>query len=76
MPGVGKVKVIRQSCFATEARVSARHLSGNKNYSREREEKESLLTGHNVSSLVMDRYSYSLVERDDKLNGMLPTHMS
>ena len=35
--------------------MSARHLSGNGNYSREREERESLLTGHDVSSLVVDR---------------------
>ena len=55
MPGVGKVKVIRQSCFAMEVRESAKHLSGNENYSWEREERESVLTGHNVSSLVVDR---------------------
>ena len=40
MPGVGKVNVIRQSCFATEAREPARHLSGNENYPREREENQ------------------------------------
>ena len=55
MPGVVKAKAIRQSCFATEARGSARHLSGNENYSRRREKAESMLTGHDVSSLVVDR---------------------
>jgi len=55
MPGAGKVKVIRQSCFATEARESAKHLSGNENYSRRREKGESMLIGHDVSSLVVDR---------------------
>src|ERR1700760_2111797 len=53
--GVVKVRVIRKSCFATEARGSARHLSGNDNYSRRREERVSMLTGLNVSSLVVDR---------------------
>ena len=49
------MKVISQSCFAMEVRESARHLSGNKNYSRGREEREPVLTDHNVSSLVVDR---------------------
>jgi len=34
---VGKVKAMRQFCSATEIRQSARHLFGNKGYSRERE---------------------------------------
>ena len=55
MTGVGKGKGIRQSCFATEARGLARHLSGNENYSRPSEERVSILTGLNVSSLVVDR---------------------
>ena len=47
--------MIRQSCFAMEVRESVRHLSGNENYSRPREERVSMLTGHDVSSLVVDR---------------------
>ena len=53
--GVVKVRVVRKSCFATEVRGSARHLSGNENYSRGREERVSMLTSLNVSSLVVDR---------------------
>ena len=55
MTGVVKVKGIRQSCFAMEARGSVKHLSGNKNYFRGREERKSVLTDHDVSSLVVDR---------------------
>ena len=55
MPGAGKVKAIRQSCFATEVRGSARHLSGKENYSRGGEERVSTLTGYDISSLVVDR---------------------
>ena len=51
----GKGKAIRWSCFATEARGSAKHLSGNENYYRRTEERESVLTYHNISSLVVDR---------------------
>jgi len=51
---VGKVKVIRQSCFAMGIRESARHLSG-KSYSWGREERELVLTNRNVSSLVVDK---------------------
>ena len=47
--------MIRQSCFATEVRESAKHLSGNQNYSRRGEERESGLTNHDISSLVVDR---------------------
>ena len=50
----GVVKVVKQSCFVMEVRVSGRHLSGNENYSW-REERESALIGHDVSSLVVDR---------------------
>jgi len=55
MTGVVKAKVIRQSCLVMEAQGSVRHLSGNDNYSPRREERESVLTGHYVSSLVVDR---------------------
>jgi len=41
MTAVVKVRVIRKSCFAMEVRGSARLLSGNENYSRRREERES-----------------------------------
>ena len=49
------MKVKRQSCFAMEARGSGRHLSGNENYPRRREDGELVLTGRVVSSLVVDR---------------------
>ena len=49
------MKVITQSCFAMEIRESAKHLSGNENYSRVREERELVLTSRDVSSLVVDR---------------------
>ena len=54
MTGVVKVKVIRQSCFVMEVQGSGRHLLGNENYSW-REERESVLTDHDVSSLVVDK---------------------
>ena len=56
MTGVAKVKVkvINQSCFIMEVRGSGRHSSGNENYPW-REEREPMLTGHDVSSLVVDR---------------------
>ena len=50
---VGKVKVIRQFCFAKDIRGLVRHLSGNKGYSG-REESEPLLTPRYHSSLVVD----------------------
>ena len=53
MTGVVKVKVIRQSCFAMEARGWAKRLSGNSNNSLEKGG-ESVLTGYGVSSLVVD----------------------
>jgi len=53
MIGVVKVKVIRQSCFTTEVRGWAKHLSGNENNSLEKGG-ESVLTGCGVSSLVVD----------------------
>jgi len=56
MTGV-KVKVKRQSCFAMEVQGSGRHLSGNGNCPRRKEERESVLTGLDVSSLVVDRLS-------------------
>jgi len=52
--GVVKVKVIRQFCSVMEVRGPGRHLSGNENYPW-REERESVLTGYDVSSLVVDR---------------------
>jgi len=55
MIGVVKVKVISQYCFATEVRGSGKHLSGNRNYPRGRGQRESVLTSHHVSSLVVDR---------------------
>jgi len=53
--GVGKAKLIRQFCFAMEIRGSARHLSGSKGYSPEREERDPVLTTWDDSSLVVDR---------------------
>ena len=50
------MKMISRSCFVTEVRGSGRHLSGNENYSW-REERELVLTGHDISSLVVDRLS-------------------
>ena len=38
-----------------EVRGSERHFLGNEKYSRRKEQKESVLTGHDVSSLVVDR---------------------
>ena len=55
MTVLGKVKVITQSYFAMEIPESARHLSGNQNYSPGRKEKETALTSCDVSSLVVDR---------------------
>ena len=54
MTGVVKVKVIRQSCFVMEVRGSGRHSLGNENYSW-RGERESVLTDHDFSSLVVDK---------------------
>ena len=55
MTAVAEMEAIRQSCFAMEVRGSARHLSGNGNYSWGREERELVLTSCDVSSLVVDR---------------------
>jgi len=55
MTGVMKVKVLRQSCLVMEVLGSERLLSGNNNYCRGRDERDSVLTGHDVSSLVVDR---------------------
>ena len=49
------MKVISRSCFATEVPGSERHLLGNENYSGKKEQKESVLTAHDVSSLVVDK---------------------
>ena len=54
MTGAGRAKVRTRSCFAMEIRESARH-SSSKNYSRERDERELVLTSHDVSSLVVDK---------------------
>ena len=51
------MEVIRQSCFAMEVQGLGRHLSGNRNYPRKRRERNSVLIGHHVSSLVVDRLS-------------------
>ena len=48
------MKVIRQSCFVMEVRRLGRHLSNNENYSCS-EERKSVLTGHDISSLVVDK---------------------
>ena len=48
------MKLISQSCFVMEVRGSGRHLLGNENYSW-REERESVLTDNDGSSLVVDR---------------------
>ena len=53
MVGVGKVKVIRKSCFITEIQESAKRSSGNRSYSQGKG--GLMLTGHNISSLVVDR---------------------
>ena len=52
---VRKVKAMAPLCFAMEIRVSARHLSGNRDHSPGREESGPVLTSHNDSSLVIDR---------------------
>jgi len=52
---VGKVKVLRQFCFAMEIRGWVRHLSGSKDYSPQEPEGESVLTSRYDSSLVVDR---------------------
>ena len=49
--GVG---AIAQSCFVTEIRGSVRHLSGSRYYSPGKKKSE-VLTGRDVSSLVVDR---------------------
>ena len=54
MTGVAKAKVIRQSCFATAARGSVKHLSGKKNYFRGRRTEVSA-NRQRRSSLVVDR---------------------
>ena len=54
MTGVVKVKLIRESYFVTGVRGLGRHSLGNENYSW-REERESVLTDDDVSSLVVDR---------------------
>ena len=54
MTVVVKVKVVKKSCFVMELLGSARHLSGRKVNSWEREERELRLTNCDVSSLVVD----------------------
>jgi len=46
--------MIMQSCLDTEVRESERRLSGNENCSPKREGRESVLRGHDGSSLVVD----------------------
>jgi len=50
-----KVKTINLYCLGMEVRGLGRLLSGNGNYSLRGEARESVLTGHYVSSLVVDR---------------------
>jgi len=50
-----KVKVVRRSCFVMGLLGSARHLSGRKVNSWERDERELRLTRCDVSSLVVDK---------------------
>jgi len=52
---VVKVKEIVRSYFAMEPQGSVKHLSGNEDYFQGRVEKESVLTSHDISSLVVDR---------------------
>ena len=47
--------MISRSCFAMELQGLERHLSGSENYSQRREERESVLTNCDDSSLVVDR---------------------
>ena len=47
--------MITQLYFAVMIRGSARHLSGNKDYSPAGEEREPLLDSRDDSSLAMDR---------------------
>jgi len=50
-----KAKVTRQSCLVMGVRGPERLSSGNNNYSPRAEERELVLTGCDVSSLVVDR---------------------
>ena len=47
--------MVRQSCLVMEVPGSERPLSGEENYSPRGEERESVLTGRDASSLVVDR---------------------
>ena len=47
--------MVRQSCSVMEVRESERPSSGNNNYSPGRDERDSVLTSYDVSSLVVDR---------------------
>ena len=51
---VGEMNLITESCFAMEIRGSAKHILGNKDEPRDNRRKGQVLTGHNVSSLVID----------------------
>jgi len=59
MIAVGKVKLIRQSCFVMGIRGSLRPLSGNKTILQGRE-RAGVLTGRDISSLG-DKTPSSLV---------------
>jgi len=54
MIAVGKVKLIRQSCFVMRIRGSVRPLSGNKTILQGRE-RAGVLTGRDISSLGVGR---------------------
>ena len=53
-PAVREVNSIMQFCFATGIRGLGRLLPGNKDEPQEMEEKGQVLTGHDVSSLIID----------------------
>ena len=60
---VGKMNLIRESCFAMEIRGSAKHIIGKKE-PRDNRRKGQALTRHNVSSLVID----TLCDQDGEQN--------
>ena len=59
-----KVKAITQSYFAMELQGPARRLSGNGNYFRGGVERGSVLTSHDISSLVVDRLCDQATEQN------------
>ena len=55
MTGVGGMKVVVQFCFTMGIPGLGRHLSGNGDFSWEKEGRKLVLTNRYVSSLVVDR---------------------